>query len=462
MQTGWFADENVFDMQIERYRPHRSARRFDAGTPPVPNIYAGVAGSGADRGDRACPRSRRTSAVSSSGSSPGSTRSARSAASPPRGPLVCVRSTDAPALVAALAAGRRSSPRNATPASASRSTSTTPTRTSTPCSPRWRGTAVLIASLQALSRREEVRLVAVRKGEPTMSRELSRTNDAGRARRDRSVLGRSARRDRLHRFMCDRGRRLLGVRRSRSMVAAAAGCRGPRARRAGVWAPERGRAAGRLAGRAPGGVGPCRARSTGAGKRSALDEPPSRWQAGRRGRASARAGARSRASGRSGRPRSRSRRAKSCRGTRRKAVRRDLAGARRRARRAAERAGGRTASGGPATSEALELSEQALAIFRTLGDRRGKALTLNGLGLTQARARRRDRCARLLRDGGGTPDRARATTTAPAACSRISARSTGGRDRTTGAGSLERRPRAPRAGLARARADGAAAASSAS
>ena len=45
-QTGWFADENVFDMQIERYRPHRSARRFDAGTPPVPNIYAGVAGVG--------------------------------------------------------------------------------------------------------------------------------------------------------------------------------------------------------------------------------------------------------------------------------------------------------------------------------------------------------------------------------------------------------------------------------
>ena len=35
--------------------------------------------------------------------------------------------------------------------------------------------------------------------------------------------------------------------------------------------------------------------------------------------------------------------------------------------------------------EALELSEQALAIFRTLDDPRGKALTLNGLGLTQAR-----------------------------------------------------------------------------
>ncbi len=64
VQTGWFADENVFDMQIERYRPHRSARRFDAGTPPVPNIYAGVAGVGliargrrpGDPGSRPRPR----------------------------------------------------------------------------------------------------------------------------------------------------------------------------------------------------------------------------------------------------------------------------------------------------------------------------------------------------------------------------------------------------------------------
>lgn len=36
--------------------------------------------------------------------------------------------------------------------------------------------------------------------------------------------------------------------------------------------------------------------------------------------------------------------------------------------------------------EALELSEQALAIFRALGDTHGTALTLNALGLTQARA----------------------------------------------------------------------------
>ncbi|HLF68038.1 MAG TPA: aminotransferase class V-fold PLP-dependent enzyme, partial [Gaiellaceae bacterium] len=45
-QTGWFADEDVFQMDISDYSPARSARRFDSGTPPVPNIYAGIAGLG--------------------------------------------------------------------------------------------------------------------------------------------------------------------------------------------------------------------------------------------------------------------------------------------------------------------------------------------------------------------------------------------------------------------------------
>ena len=45
-QTGWFADEDIFRMDISDYSPHATARRFDAGTPPVPNIYAGVAGLG--------------------------------------------------------------------------------------------------------------------------------------------------------------------------------------------------------------------------------------------------------------------------------------------------------------------------------------------------------------------------------------------------------------------------------
>src|SRR3546814_13942679 len=45
-QTGWFADEDIFQMDISDYSPAADARRFDAGTPPVPNIYAGLAGIG--------------------------------------------------------------------------------------------------------------------------------------------------------------------------------------------------------------------------------------------------------------------------------------------------------------------------------------------------------------------------------------------------------------------------------
>jgi selenocysteine lyase/cysteine desulfurase len=102
VQTGWFADENVFDMQIERYRPHRSGRRFDAGTPPVPNIYAGVAGVGLvlETGVPAIAAhvrglvERLLAGLDELGAQ---------VAAPPRGPLVCIRSTDSPALVAALA-----------------------------------------------------------------------------------------------------------------------------------------------------------------------------------------------------------------------------------------------------------------------------------------------------------------------------------------------------------------------
>jgi selenocysteine lyase/cysteine desulfurase len=43
-QTGWFADEDIFRMDISDYSPAPDARRFDSGTPPVPNIYAGLAG----------------------------------------------------------------------------------------------------------------------------------------------------------------------------------------------------------------------------------------------------------------------------------------------------------------------------------------------------------------------------------------------------------------------------------
>jgi selenocysteine lyase/cysteine desulfurase len=43
-ETGWFADEDIFAMDIHDYSPSATARRFEAGTPPIPNIYAGIAG----------------------------------------------------------------------------------------------------------------------------------------------------------------------------------------------------------------------------------------------------------------------------------------------------------------------------------------------------------------------------------------------------------------------------------
>lgn len=42
--TGWFADEDVFAMDIRDYSPASDARRFQSGTPPIPSIYAGIAG----------------------------------------------------------------------------------------------------------------------------------------------------------------------------------------------------------------------------------------------------------------------------------------------------------------------------------------------------------------------------------------------------------------------------------
>jgi selenocysteine lyase/cysteine desulfurase len=42
--TGWFADRDIFEMDIRDYSPAPTARRFEAGTPPIPPIYAGIAG----------------------------------------------------------------------------------------------------------------------------------------------------------------------------------------------------------------------------------------------------------------------------------------------------------------------------------------------------------------------------------------------------------------------------------
>jgi selenocysteine lyase/cysteine desulfurase len=41
---GWFSQENIFAMDIYANTPSPTARRFESGTPPIPNIYAALAG----------------------------------------------------------------------------------------------------------------------------------------------------------------------------------------------------------------------------------------------------------------------------------------------------------------------------------------------------------------------------------------------------------------------------------
>jgi kynureninase len=104
-QTGWFADEDVFRMDISDYSPAGDARRFDSGTPPVPNIYAGLAGIGIVRkaGVDAIEAHVRAlvdellEGLDDLGAVVVTPR-----AEGDRGPLVCVASTDPERLVAAL------------------------------------------------------------------------------------------------------------------------------------------------------------------------------------------------------------------------------------------------------------------------------------------------------------------------------------------------------------------------
>jgi selenocysteine lyase/cysteine desulfurase len=41
---GWFAQANIFAMDNHAHTPSPSARKFETGSPPVPNIYAALAG----------------------------------------------------------------------------------------------------------------------------------------------------------------------------------------------------------------------------------------------------------------------------------------------------------------------------------------------------------------------------------------------------------------------------------
>jgi selenocysteine lyase/cysteine desulfurase len=104
-QTGWFADEDIFQMDISDYSPARTARRFDAGTPPVPNIYAGIAGMGVIEGAGLMAIQAHVLELATdllTGLSELGATIATPVGREEFGPLVCVASTDAEALVQAL------------------------------------------------------------------------------------------------------------------------------------------------------------------------------------------------------------------------------------------------------------------------------------------------------------------------------------------------------------------------
>jgi selenocysteine lyase/cysteine desulfurase len=103
--TGWFADEDIFQMDIHDYSPAPTARRFEFGTPPIPSIYAGLAGirlveeigvAETERHVRALA-TRLIEGVDELGGRVATPRDPER-----RGPLVAVASTDEHALVAAL------------------------------------------------------------------------------------------------------------------------------------------------------------------------------------------------------------------------------------------------------------------------------------------------------------------------------------------------------------------------
>jgi kynureninase len=109
IQTGWFADDDIFAMDIHDYSPSSTARKFESGTPPVPSIYAGVAGMdlmneiGIDDTERHV--SQLTNRLIE-----GLDRIDAPIVTPRdpthRGPMIAVRSTDEQAMVNALAEDR--------------------------------------------------------------------------------------------------------------------------------------------------------------------------------------------------------------------------------------------------------------------------------------------------------------------------------------------------------------------
>jgi selenocysteine lyase/cysteine desulfurase len=105
--TGWFADRDIFEMDIHDYSPAPTARRFEAGTPPIPPIYAGIAGIELMQEIGIAETEahvRELNGLLHDGLEELGTRAVTPRAPEQSGALLCVRSKDVNALVAALAA----------------------------------------------------------------------------------------------------------------------------------------------------------------------------------------------------------------------------------------------------------------------------------------------------------------------------------------------------------------------
>mgnify|MGYP003287527172 CR=1 FL=1 len=103
--TGWFADEDVFAMDDRDYSPAPTAARFQSGTPPIPPIYAGIAGIELMEEIGIAETREHVNGLNSrllEGLDELRARVVTPRRPKRRGALICVASLDAPALVAAL------------------------------------------------------------------------------------------------------------------------------------------------------------------------------------------------------------------------------------------------------------------------------------------------------------------------------------------------------------------------
>jgi selenocysteine lyase/cysteine desulfurase len=103
---GWFAQADIFAMDGSDNDPAPSARRFEYGTPPIPNLYAGLAGIRLlnELGqEQVWARINEITAIIETGAKERSLQLATPHDPERRGALMAIRCTDAETLVARLA-----------------------------------------------------------------------------------------------------------------------------------------------------------------------------------------------------------------------------------------------------------------------------------------------------------------------------------------------------------------------